>query len=480
MTDRIKGLFKDSVVYGFGGVAAKSLGFFLLPVYTRIFSPADYGIIELLVVTGGGLAAVLVLGMDSAQSFFFFKEKKAGIDAQAGVVTAILQWRLLWGTVVVAGALLVSPILNTRMFDGKLDSVFFLVVFLGILMSQLAGQSAEVFRLLYRPWTYLGLTLGRTVLVAAFILLLILGCGAGVFGYFAGGLAASFLMAGVGWWIARSYLDFSRLHREKWPRFLKFSLPLVPRGLILFLMATTDRWCIAHFLAPEALGLYAVAAKFSMLMTLVVVTFRQALWPIALDALQSADGPDFLRTTARFYLGLGSAGIVVLTAFSPFLVRLLTPAEYHQAYPVIGILAWQPLFYGFSLIAAAGMWKVEKTGWSAFTMAFTAVLNVVLNILLIPRLGINGAALATAVSFLIWNLADLAVSEHFWPVRYPAGVLSLVLLIGVGAVGAILTLHQSMRSGWWVALVTLGAVSCLSLLSFEKRYLGQILKKISP
>ena len=70
---RFKQLGKDSVIYGIGGIIAKGIGFFLLPVYTRIFSPAEYGTIEMLMVLNQFLGALLVMGMDAAQSFYFFE-----------------------------------------------------------------------------------------------------------------------------------------------------------------------------------------------------------------------------------------------------------------------------------------------------------------------------------------------------------------------------------------------------------------------
>ena len=73
---RLKQLGKDSVIYGIGGILAKAVSFLLLPVYTRIFSPDEYGTIEMLTVICSFLSSILVLGMDSAQSMYFFKLKK--------------------------------------------------------------------------------------------------------------------------------------------------------------------------------------------------------------------------------------------------------------------------------------------------------------------------------------------------------------------------------------------------------------------
>lgn len=88
---KLKQLGKDTVVYGLGGVFAKSVAFLMLPVYTRIFTTANYGTIEMLTVISGFLGANLVMGMDSAQSMYFFKYQEEGKALQARLVSAILQ-----------------------------------------------------------------------------------------------------------------------------------------------------------------------------------------------------------------------------------------------------------------------------------------------------------------------------------------------------------------------------------------------------
>ena len=94
---RLAQLGKDSVVYGLGAVLAKGIGFLLLPVLTRIFTPAEFGAIEMLATIAALLSAVMVMGMDSAQSFYFFEQRDRGHEAQAELVSAILQWRLIGG-----------------------------------------------------------------------------------------------------------------------------------------------------------------------------------------------------------------------------------------------------------------------------------------------------------------------------------------------------------------------------------------------
>lgn len=428
---RLRQLGKDSLVYGVGGIMAKGIGIFLLPIYTRIFTPLEYGTIEMLSVLSSFLSAFLVMGMDSAQSFFFFERKDGGKREQAKVVSAILQWRLTWGVVAVLAATACAPLLNAWLFDGQLTWYYFAFAFAGALFAQVMGQSVEIFRLLYRPWPYTAIMLAHTIFSAALVVTLVLVYDWGIMAFIVGSMAASFVVAGVGWYLVRDYLDFGGLHTGWWPRLLRFGAPLLPAGLAMYGMETSGRWFLQYYHGPESLGLYAVGARFAMLLALAVQVFRTAWWPIALDSMHSDDGPETFRMIARLYLGFGVAAVVLLALLAPWLVRLLAGPEFQGSWQVIGVLAWQSLFYGFFLVASAGLWKAEKTFLTAYLMGGAAVLNIALNILLVPPFGGMGAAVATALTFFVWVCASLYVSERLWPVRYPFTVLGAQVAFGV-------------------------------------------------
>lgn len=431
---RLKQLGKESLIYGLGGIFAKGIGFFLLPIYTRIFTRADYGMIEMMTVIVSLLTAFLVMGMDSAQSFYFFEQKKKGKPTQKILVSAILQWRLTWGLglVLIAGSL--APFVNLFFFDGKIPWIYFAVSFSGALFTTVMTQSVEIFRLLYRPWPYVGVTVLSTMLGASLVLLFVLVFQQGIFGYFLGSAIASMVVALYGWYLVRDYLDFSSWHCHWWPKLLRFGVPLLPAGLAFYAMSTADRWFVQHYYGEEALGLYAVAAKFALIMALAVETFRKAWWPIAMDAMHSDDGPETFRMIARLFMGLGVAAVVYLTFLAPMLVKWLTGSTFHDAWPIVGILAWQSLFYGFFLVGSAGIWRAEKTHVTAILTTLAAVLNLLLNYLWVPSFGAIGAALATAVSYFAWIVVSLLISEKYWQVKFPFGVMAIQITVGAVAV----------------------------------------------
>ncbi|MCP4367450.1 MAG: oligosaccharide flippase family protein [Deltaproteobacteria bacterium] len=478
MKGYLKQLGKDSIAYGVGGILAKAMIFLLMPVYTRIFSPADYGTITMLTVLTSFLGAVLTMGMGATQTFYFFEQKKEGNVAQARVITAIFQWRLTWGLILVGGAFLLSPILNRQFFDGQLTWLYFALAFAGCFFLNLYRQSTGLFRLRYRPWSYITLMIGHTLLSATIALVLILGFDWGILGFVTGTTTGTCCMALVGWQMNRSYLDWSRWHREWWPRIVRFGAPLVPAELAMYVLNTSDRWFISHYHGQDELGLYAVGANFAMILALAVVTFRQAWWPIAMDAMHSDDGPALFREIARLYMGLGTAGVVLLTAFSPLLVRWFTGPAFHAAYPIVGILAWHSLFYGAYLIIVAGIWKREKTAFISLLMGIAAFLNIGLDALLVPQYGSIGAAAATSFSFLFWNILTIWLSERLWRVNYPYHIL--IVQICVGVTGSILILYlYTMRQAWWmIVFVTFLAGSLSGCLSVSRKNIKTLLNKL--
>lgn len=464
---RLKQLGKDSIVYGFGGILAKSISFFTLPIYTRIFTPADYGAIEMLSVISSFLAVLLVMGMDSAQSMYFFKHKKEGKTAQARIVSAILQWRLVWGSVIVIIATLLAPLLNVVFFNGKLTWEFFAFAFVGTLFAQIMSQSAEVMRLLYRPWAYIGITLSQTLLGAGLVLILVLVFDQGILGFFIGAAVSSALVAVFGWFRIREYIAFEHMHWDWWPQLLRFGAPLVPAGMAMYFMNTADRWFVQYYHGSEALGIFSVGAKFTMLIAIAVTTFRQAWWPIAMDAMHSDDGPETFRMIVRLYMGVSCAGIVMLTCLSPWLVKWLTGPGFHDAWPIVGILAWQSIFYGVYLIATAGIWKAEKTYLSLPIMGTSAIAGLILNWLLVPPYGGMGAAVATAIVYLIWIIISVLISERLWPIGIVGIPVVFQLVVGILVVVA-LNVLLSFNHFIIAAMLTLGAAMVLAASSISK------------
>lgn len=441
MKGQLKQLGKDSVVYGIGGLAAKSVGFLLLPVFTRVFSPTEYGFLETLTVLNNLIGVLLVAGATTAQQYFFFEQEKNGKSAQSELITSVLQWHLSSGLVVVGLSVLVSPLLNSALFDGELTIEVFAVSFAGSWFFQVMTQSVDVFRLLFRPWKYILITLAQTLISSLTAVFLVVWLDWGILGYFSGLAAGTFSASLTGWFFLRDYISLSKIQLSWWPRILKYGIPLVPGSMSLYALNTIDRWFIIYFNGQHELGIYSVGAKFALLLVVVITVFRQAWWPVAMSTLHKPEGPKLFLAVSRLYLSIAVIGVVTLTAAAPLLVGILAGDAFFESFPIVGALAWFSVFFGFHMIISSGIWKQKKTYWISISMAIALIVNIVLNTWLVPRLGGLGAAIGTSASFLAWNVFTIIVSEKLWPIGYEIRVFLIQIGIGIAACIAITELH---------------------------------------
>ena len=122
------------------------------------------------------------------------------------------------------------------------------------------------------------------------------------------------------------------------------------------------------------------------------------------------------------------------------------------------------------MIVNIGMFKVEKTGWSAFCTFIAALANIFLNYLLVPAYGGMGAAVATALAFLIRISVSLYVSERLWRIRYPLAIFAWQIAAGMLATGGILVMYHHNQQFWKIGSVTILTIVFLIGLAAERKH----------
>ena len=169
----VRRLGKNYIIYALAGILSNGINFLFIPFYTRIFSPSEYGSLEMLTVLTNFLNVILVMGMDSAQSIYFFKYEKDGLEKQSHLVSSILQWKIILGLTAIFLTTFISPLLNNIFFDGELNLIYFLVAFSSALFLQVMTQCAELTRLIFKPWDYLKINLIYSIICGIFVIIFV-------------------------------------------------------------------------------------------------------------------------------------------------------------------------------------------------------------------------------------------------------------------------------------------------------------------
>jgi O-antigen/teichoic acid export membrane protein len=418
-------LKKDIISYGLLTAVARGLQFLMLPLLTRLFSPAEYGLIDLMATLTGLVVIFVSLSLESAVARMWHETQDQ--SHRKLLMTSVIVIVSAFGTVTFLAFLIAfSAITKLNNFGPILP----LVVGTALLLS-ISSVSQMVLRIERRIFKFGILQVANTAIGITFSLILILHFGMGIIGLFLANLVAAVLVLGLSIYWTRQYLD-SRISRPAIEECLKYSLPLVPAVFLGWSNSQVDRLILVTLLGLGVLGVYGAAAKVAMIIAVFVEVFRLAWLPIALSHISQTSRNSFFRNSLIGYLCVLTSIGLLLTAYSREILTLLTTGDYAKGYVVIPWLVGAQIFLGSASITNVGMMISKKTAGNSFAAALGTVVNVALCLILVADFGISGAAIGSFVaaivltSLLLWF--SLRQVDIPFDIRHAMGILSIFFI----------------------------------------------------
>jgi O-antigen/teichoic acid export membrane protein len=429
----LRRLGKHSVIYGLGGLVSRVLAVLLLPLYTHYLSPSDYGQIETLIALTTVLAIVLRFGIQPAFFRFMFDSKE--VEHRLRVLRTAFWFTMAMSSAgLVALALLAEPI-SDLLFGTT--GAWKLVLASGVaLWAQMNyEQLTNVFRVEERSVAFVAASLVNIALTVGATVLLVVVLDEGPLGVIVGNFTGTLLvyLVLVGYRREQLGLAFDRrLLREM----NRFGLPLVPTALLLWVTAFSDRFFLVTLTDAAETGLYSVGVRIASAMVLLLTAFRMA-WPAFAYSIE--DDGEARRTYAWVltYLTVVSAWVATgLALLSPWLVDWLAAPAFASASRVVGPLAFAAVAFGGYIVVAIGIGRQKRTQFNWVVTGAAAVVNVVLNLALIPSYGMMGAAVATVAAYVVMFAGMAWWAQRIYPVPYQWRRVGTAVAVGVALAAA--------------------------------------------
>lgn len=433
------GLLRASAVYTLSNILPKVGALFLVPIYVQVLSAAQYGTVALLTTLVGLLTMVFRLGMDGSLMRLHFDTSGRGRGYLYGSATLVTLAVAATGTIVlVAVGQLILDVLPG-------DIPFFplgLLVLGTALVSSVGFVPSAYFRATRQALNYAAFNLGGFVLTSGAILFFLLVIGLGATGVFAGQLLASAVMFAVAV-IVVLRIGPMRVRRDAVDALLSIGLPLVPHGISAWALRLLDRWLIGLFIglpaaqALAAIGAYSLGYQIGSVVTLLVASFNQAWAPFFYGIAHLERAPRLYRQMVTVVLAGCFVIAVGLAVLSREIVEVIARPGYEAAADVIAIVALGAVVYAFYTMFVTAVFVAKRTGRLALITFASVVVNVVLNVLLIPTIGISGAAWATVGSYAFFAVGTYLYGRGMYPISVDGGRLA------IAAVGALLVVAAS-------------------------------------
>jgi O-antigen/teichoic acid export membrane protein len=396
-----RSLGRDLIVYGIMGGVSRSVNLLLLPILTRQFTPDEYGIIDLIATGTSLLALFMALSLENSVARLWFESAHG--NRQKQLISSIIAFILCFGAILFSVIWLQADRIASLLFGDSLFENYIVLGALAALLMALSVIPQIILRMERKIMQYNALGILQAGSYVAIALLLIYPFQMGLQGVFVATVLASGLSLGVGLCMVKSYIgcnfSLSRLSSA-----LRFSIPMFPAVAMTWVNSQADRFILLALLGIGAVGVFGVAAKIALIVGLVVSVFQQAWTPLAIAQINDESGRnEFYRRALNYYAGSMAMIALVLVAFSKEVLSLLAPVEYQAAYVVIPWLIGARILQGSGNITNLGMLISKRTFGNSVAAWIGAATNVAIGLLLIPHVGIWGAAIGSFIAGLIFT-----------------------------------------------------------------------------
>jgi O-antigen/teichoic acid export membrane protein len=419
-------LSKDSLIYGLGNAVLKVMALVTAPIFTRIFVPAEYGVISLIATFISFLSIFLIVGMDQAICISFYEYKK-----ETKVVISSAFWFLfLWGFFITALISLFSGNLSLLIFKTDSYRILFLIGFWTAFFTLLINITRSVFRLEFRAKTFATVSIFNALVSTGLMILLVAYYHQGLAGYFTGSLVGTFLSFVLATYLIRKDLKFAfSLKRLK--EMVVFGAFIVPSSLAYFVFDLSDRFFLNHYRTLPELGLYSIGINIASIVVFFSYALGQAWSPFVMRIYFSSKKlfHQFVPRFFSYYLIFFFILAVGISLFGLEILKILTTPKFYDASRVISPLVIAMVFSATNQVTALGVSISRKTNYLALCTALGAGLNIGLNFALIPKYGMVGAGWATAASYFFLTIAYHFSSQKFIPLELEwSKIIKLVTL----------------------------------------------------
>jgi O-antigen/teichoic acid export membrane protein len=432
MSKIFKELTSHSVLYMIGSVANLASSILLLPVYTRFLNKVDYGLLEMTDTINAFMLIILMSGFGPAVAKLFndARDEKERKDVIGTIFTSSFVCGILWGIILYMFRSQLSVLL---LGDDKFIPQ--MTIAIGVLIVSPAVTIGNYqFNLYKRPKSFVVVGLIRLVVNVSLNLFFIVHLRMGALGMLFGEFSTSILQALFFAVYIKIFngLPFNILILK---RALKFGLPFIPAMLGATIMHRADRYLVQNYCSLADMGLYGIGFRFPyMLSTIMISSFGQVWNSTGLyDVAKMKDGRIVQARLATYYFMLITLADLGLAFMGSTIIRVLTTSEYYPAFQVLQIISISMIIYSLHQFFYTGALVKNKPWLLPASYTIAAIVNVTLNILLLPKFGYMAAAWVSVATYSVFGAVLYFLCNPLYPIPYEfkrmGGLLSLGILL---------------------------------------------------
>jgi O-antigen/teichoic acid export membrane protein len=438
-------------------------GFIGLWVYTQIFSPADYGDYTLINTTIFLINIFVYTWIDESNLRFYTKYKDSGrLDVYFSTSFLMLTGAL------VAMSLLITALSWLSILPAAISNYLILVVaeiivlsFFEILLTLLRANRKAMEASFYRSVSAVFMLVVSLICIFVFNL----GIASILLGFIVtdGILALAIILR----YRYLSYIHLRSFSMDTLKLYASYGMPLMLTTIFSWVLLLSDRYFINFYWGSADVGIYSAAFQLadypiSMVTSMMLI----AAWPIIIDTFEKhgeEQTKSLVTGLSRYYFLFVIPAVIGVSLLSRDMITILT-ASYAIGFTIIPLVCLSKAMFGICWYMNVGLELKRKTALAALLIAVTGVIDVSMNIVLVPVFGFFGSGLALVTSYIIYTILSFVIAKKYLNFALPLNTIKNIL-ISAGAMAAVLLLAKSYMDVSLVRLVLLVALGAVVYLA---------------
>ena len=416
MNQKNKVLLKNVGLFTIGSFGSKIVTFLMVPLYTAILSTSDYGTVDLLQSTAQLLIPILLLSIQDATLRFSMDSEYEKRDVLSTTFRVIII-----GTIVLLGGLIGVRLLG--MF--QISTIYLLFLFLAFELGAINNCLNLYLKAKNQASTIALSGIICTVVTCSSNVILLVVFKFGITGYMISNTIGLLLQVLYQFSVGKVYKDLRLSNfRNLSAPMIKYSSPLIANSIAWWVNNASDRYILTWFCGVATNGVYAVSYKIPTILTTFQNIFYNA-WSIsAISEFDKDDKDGFIGNNYSFYSFISMIVCAGLLLINIPMAKILYSKDFFQAWKCVPFLLVGTVFNGIAQFEGSLFAAVRKTKSVATTTVLGAVVNIIMNLLFIPKWGAVGAAFATMMGyFVMWFLRTIILYDFIrmnvkWNLHY--------------------------------------------------------------
>ncbi len=392
-------MIRDMGYYTLAKVVMVVCSFIALPIITKELGATEYGIWSQLFTTITLLSPIAAMGLPSSL-LRFFSHVKDRSELCRGFSTVFVTVAL--GCIVIGSIVwLVATPFATIVLGNPNFATYIQYTVILLVPTVLNGINVMLLRATDRIKQYSLLVMLQSILVLLSVVILLYR-GNGLWGVLIGNIVGQTVFFLLSFTVIVGHISFCRPDFHRLPEFLKFGLPLMPGSVVGWVTELSDRYLVGILLGMSWAGIYAAAYSTASVLDNMIFIIQVTLLPTLTRIRESGDIGKinhYLSITYRYYLLLIIPAVIGVTILAEPLLLILTTEEFAIGASIVGVIAIGIMFNGLGQITSNVAFIERKTRVILMAQAVGAIFNLSLNLLLIPMIGIMGAAISTLLAY---------------------------------------------------------------------------------